>query len=130
MALDVDVRTVTAWKQRHPDFAAACVVTDEEKLHAVTCSLYHRAVGYEHPATKIIPTSGGIFRVPYIKHYPPDVAAIKFYLCNRAPAEWRERAEPGSGSSEVVVRVLGGLPECEPEDSAQPRALSNAGEGH
>ena len=107
-----------------PEFRAACVVTDEERLEAVKRSLFHRATGYSHATRKImaVPAGGGmseIVEVPYVQHYPPDVAAIRFYLCNRAPAEWRERAETAPESSEVVVRVLGGLPVDEPESPSQ-----------
>ena len=125
-AFQVSAWCIYAWKRKHPEFRAACVVTDAEKLEAVKRSLFHRATGYSHATKKImaVPVGGGmseIVEVPYVEHYPPDVAAIRFYLCNRAPAEWRERAEPGPGSNEVVVRVLGGLPapDDEPETTSR-----------
>ena len=43
-------------------------------------------------------------------HGVDHVAVLWLYLCNRAPADWRERAEPEHGGSEVLARVLGGLP--------------------
>ena len=88
-------------------------------------SLFHRATGYSHETRKImaVPVGGGmseIIEVPYIEHYPPDVSAIRYFLNNRASAEWRERPEIEASSSEVVVRVFGGLPvpDDEPEDTS------------
>ncbi len=121
-ALDVDVRTVAAWKQRHPEFAAACVVTDETRVNAVACSLYHRAVGYDHPAVKIIATSGGVVKVPFIQHHPPDVAAIKYFLNNRASAKWQDRA-PEAERGELVVRIEGGLPDKQSITGSADQAL-------
>lgn len=113
-AFMVSTTTIYIWKQKHPEFAMACRVTDEEKLAAVQRSLFHRATGYSYPAKKIITVAVGcgvseIVEVPYVEHFPPDVAAIRYYLNNRAPAEWRERVETEAGSSEIVVRVVGGL---------------------
>lgn len=34
---------------------------------------------------------GLLFVVPYIEHVPPDVGAIKMWLCNRRPKEWAEK---------------------------------------
>ena len=123
-AFNVTAWTICSWKRKHLEFAAACVVTDEEKLEAVKRSLFHRATGYSHATRKImaVPAGGGmseIVEVPYVEHYPPDVAAIRYFLNNRAPADWRERAEPAPGSSEVLVRVVGGLPVDEPESPSQ-----------
>ena len=103
-AFQVSAWCISAWKRKHPEFAAACEVTDAEKLEAVKRSLFHRATGYSHATRKImaVPAGGGmseIVEVPYVEHYPPDVAAIRYFLNNRAPAEWRERPEieaPGS----------------------------------
>ena len=120
-AFQVSAWCICAWKRKHPEFRAACEVTDEEKLEAVKRSLYHRATGYSHPAKKIMAIAAGggtsrIVEVPYAEHHPPDVAAIKYFLNNKAPGEFCERGPAAEATGEVVVRVLGGLPDEEPED--------------
>ena len=112
-AFQVTPWCICAWKRKHAEFRAACEVTEEEKLEAVKRSLFHRATGYSHPATKIMATGAGVVEVAYVEHYPPDVAAIRYFLNNRASAEWRERTDTCSDRSEVIIRVAGGLPKEE-----------------
>ena len=125
-AFSVTVKTIYAWKHRYPEFKAACEITDEEKLVIVKKSLFHRAAGFEHPAVKIMTVGIGggvteIVEVPYTEYYPPDTAAIKYYLNNRDPTRWRERAEVEGQTGELVVRIIGGLPEG---DEPEPRLLA------
>ena len=57
-------------------------------------SLAHRALGYSHPAVKFMTVSdehgSHIERLEYIEHYPPDTAAMCFWLKNRRPDRWRD----------------------------------------
>ncbi len=115
-AFKVSATTIYVWKQKHPEFAAACRITDAERLAAVQRSLFQRAIGYSYPSKKImtIAVGGGvseIVEIPYLEHYPPDVAAIKYYLNNRAPTEWSDRLETKTRSNTNVVQVIGGLPD-------------------
>ena len=121
-AFKVTAWCIGAWKRKHPEFRAACQVTDEEKIAAVERSLFHRAVGFSHPATKIVATSGGVIQVPYIQHHPPDVAAIKYFLSNRASAEWRDRALEAE-RGELVVHIEGGLPDKQSITGSADQAL-------
>ena len=76
------------------------------------CSIARSAL--RTPAMKIVAMSGGVVQVPYIQHHPPDVAAIKYFLSNRASAGWQDRA-PEAERGELVVRIEGGLPKVKPE---------------
>lgn len=87
----VNNTTIYDWKLRHPEFASAIKIGKEQADDRVVASLYHRAVGYTHDAAKIFNADGVPMVVPYQEHYPPDVEAIKFWLKNRRPKEWRER---------------------------------------
>ncbi len=48
------------------------------------------SVGYTHPAIHFSNHEGMVTQTPYIKHYPPNVAAMKFYLTNRAKDRWAD----------------------------------------
>lgn len=95
----VSTQTINAWKKAQPDFLDAMKrgksVADANVAH----SLYHRAIGYEHEAVKILTVARGgntgsdIEEVPYIERYPPDTAAAFIWLKNRQPAQWRDKQE-------------------------------------
>ena len=79
------------------------------------------------PTKKIIavPVGGGmseIVEVPYIEHYPPDVSPRSDTFLEQSRARRNGGSAPRSeaSSSEVVVRVVGGLPlpDDEPEDTS------------
>jgi transposase-like protein len=91
--------TITQWRHAHPEFSAAIDLGREDACDRVARALFERAVGYEHPAVKILAVSDGgdsgshVEKVPYTERYPPDPAAARFFLTNRRAKEWRERQE-------------------------------------
>ena len=72
---------------------------DSEAVALVEAALFKRAMGYSHPAVKImsVPQGDGmgsaIEKVEYTEHYPPDTPAIEFFLSNRDPEHWKRRVE-------------------------------------
>lgn len=102
----VSIATITNWKKKYPEFLASLkkgkLVSDEN----VVVSLYQRATGYSHPEEYIAHHLGKILRAQTIKHYPPDVTACIFWLCNRKPDDWKsvnkERA-PENPNTPVTV---------------------------
>jgi hypothetical protein len=95
----VSAQTIDAWMKAHPKFLDAIKAGREDADSRVARALYHRAIGYSHPAVKILSVSGGpgagssIEEVPYIEHYPPDTKAAQLWLNNRQPERWRDRRE-------------------------------------
>jgi hypothetical protein len=90
---DVTRRMIDYWMVDFPDFAAAIragrAIADAnvaEKLHAC-------AMGYSHPAVKIMKSGGRPLTVAYTRHYPPDTLARLFWLRNRRLQNWREKVE-------------------------------------
>ncbi|MHB1952456.1 MAG: helix-turn-helix domain-containing protein [Sulfobacillus sp.] len=91
---DVSVTTLYAWRAKHPEFLAALRYGKEHADDRVERSLYHRAVGFTHPAVKIsFDKDGKPIFAQYMEYYPPDSGAAKLWLLNRRPAEWREKVE-------------------------------------
>jgi hypothetical protein len=90
---DVNEVTITRWMQQNEAFCTAIKVGREASDDRVEQSLYRRAVGYTHNATKIMQHMGEPVIVPYVEHVPPDVAACIFWLKNRRRTQWREKVE-------------------------------------
>ena len=85
--------TVYKWKNENPEFSEALKSGKEEADNRVERSLYHKAVGYTFPSVKIFNANGSPLRVKYREHVPPDTTAAIFWLKNRRPDEWRDKAE-------------------------------------
>lgn len=98
-ALGVSDRTVDGWKTAHPEFLRSLKAGKEEADATVAKSLYQRALGYSHPAVKIITVADGnnqgshVEQVPYTEHYPPDTTACIFWLKNRQREQWRDKMD-------------------------------------
>lgn len=88
---DVCEDTINEWKKVHPEFSESLKRGKIKADAEVANSLYHRALGYEHPEDKIFCTNGEVTTVETIKHYPPDTAAAFIWLKNRAG--WRDKQE-------------------------------------
>ena len=105
---EIAPQTLENWK-KDDRFLEALSAGKENADERVVNSLYHRACGYSHPEDKIFNANGKPLVVPTIKHYPPDTAAIIFWLKNRQPLQWRDRQEltgadgaPLTASVEVI----------------------------
>lgn len=89
--------TLNKWKVDYPEFSEALNRGKVEADARVAQSLYHRALGYEHPDTDIRVVNGEIVITPTIKRYPPDTAAAIFWLKNRQRGKWRDKIEHDHG---------------------------------
>lgn len=90
---EVDVSTVSNWKNDHPEFLEALRQGKDEADQQIVKSLYHRARGYEHPEVDVKMYNGEIIMTDLVKHYPPDTAAAIFWLKNRQRDKWRDKQE-------------------------------------
>lgn len=90
----VDEATINRWKDRYPEFCESLKAGKEDADAKVAQSLYHRAIGYEHPEIITATFKGKITdTMEVVKHYPPDPTAAIFWLKNRQSAKWRDRQE-------------------------------------
>lgn len=106
---EISVDTINEWK-KNPKFSEALKGGKANADERVVNSLYHRACGYSHPEDKIFNNNGVPLIVNTIKHYPPDTAAIEFWLTNRQPKDWKRKHEvsgPDGGPIEIDVCVNG-----------------------
>lgn len=105
---DVAERTVERWTDEHEEFRRARVHARAEADKHVEARLYRRAMGYSHPAVKVLQHEGVPLVVPYTEHYPPDPKAIEFWLKNRQPEKWRERVQVSHDATSDFAAALSG----------------------
>ncbi len=90
---ECSVQTILNWRSKHTKFATALKVAKTRADERVERSLYQRATGYSHPDVHITLTNGKIIETPFTKHYPPDTAAMMFWLKNRQSDTWRDKRD-------------------------------------
>ena len=93
VVFDTSVVTLNSWKKKFPKFLKALKEGKAYRDEHVVRSLYERAMGYEHPETKVFNDHGEIITHEIIKHYPPDPTAMIFWLKNRQPEKWRDKKD-------------------------------------
>ncbi|MDO9271374.1 MAG: helix-turn-helix domain-containing protein [Methylobacter sp.] len=88
--------TISAWKNKKPQFLEALkrgkVVADAN----VASALYRRATGYSHLESHISNYQGEITLTELTKNYPPDTTACIYWLKNRQPDKWKDKIEVNS----------------------------------
>lgn len=99
-------KTWDDWILKKPAFKAAVADWKREADARVERSLYERAMGYSHPEDRIFCQEGKIIIQPTVKHYPPDTTACIFWLKNRQPEQWRDRADGAAQGTGVYEELL------------------------
>jgi hypothetical protein len=101
-------KTINTWKLKNAKFLQSLKDWKSAADLKVEKSLYERACGFEHPEEKVqLDRDGKWQRTMVTKKYAPDTTAIIFWLKNRKPEEWRDRAElelTGQGKS-IIDRI-------------------------
>lgn len=105
----VSEQTLNTWKKKHPKFLESLKRGKDVANANVASRLYERAMGYSHPAVKIMQSEGTSFEHTYTEHYPPDTAAAIFFLKNRRPDLWRDKQQhehSGPGGQPIQVEDM------------------------
>ena len=101
---DVSESTIETWKNNHYSFREALRVGRLDADANVAKAMYKRACGFSVLEDKVFCNQlGETTIVPVRKHFAPDVAAGKFWLKNRRPADWKENPEGEGGESNKTV---------------------------
>jgi hypothetical protein len=112
-ALDIHEKTFYRWQQKFPEFSEAVKAGKDVADGKVALALYQKATGYSHKKQKVFcdAHSGTHQVIEYTENYPPDTAAMIFWLKNRRPGMWRDTRQhvvgkPGdfSGLSDAELR--------------------------
>ena len=97
-ALHVTRRTILRWAESYPEFAKARQESKDVADAKVEKSLYKRATGFKYETVETVleydnqgqPKPAKIQR---FEHYaPPETGACCFWLKNRKPDKWKDRA--------------------------------------
>lgn len=96
-ALGCSDETWRKLQKKYPKLQAQVRDWREQANTAVEKGLFRRACGYKHRAVKIMQYEGQVIREAYTEHYPPDTNAAKFWLTNRKPEDWAEKASVDVG---------------------------------
>ena len=104
---EVAVSTIHKWKHDHPEFSDSikkgkCIADGD-----VVSSLYHRALGYDHPEDDIRVVEGKIVITHTTKRYPPDTTAAIFWLKNRQGNKWRDKQDVNHSSEDGSMSPKG-----------------------
>jgi hypothetical protein len=103
----VHENTINNWKRAHPEFAQEIRLGKMCADALVAEAAYSRAIGYSHPAVKILLHQGKPVVVDYTKYYPPDTRACIFWLTNRQPELWKDvKAREVANTNRDVYRSL------------------------
>lgn len=104
----VDISSIYLWKTKFPEFSEALNTCREENDSKVVRSLYNVAIGYKYTEKKKEIDEEGKVKITRIKkHMAPNVGAIKVWLYNRRPEEFKPEAA-------LSGRVVDDLPPAPP----------------
>jgi hypothetical protein len=108
--LEIVERTFYRWLKEYDDFSHEIKRGRDDQISIVKNSLFQRAKGFDILVEKPMVVSLGnnmgseIQMATYTEKVLPDVSAIKTFLYNRDPENWKERrAVEMSGSIEIPV---------------------------
>lgn len=80
-ALKIDIATFYRWKDKHEDFCDAILRGKDQADAKIASSMYHRAAGYKHRATKVF--------------YDSKAAEAEYESYNKAVRKWEDDGMTG-----------------------------------
>lgn len=105
-AFGVNIVTIWRWQGQQAGFCKAVKVGKDLADDRVERAFYHRAVGYDYEAEKVMQYEGEIVRASYREHIPADPGAALNWLKNRQPERWREKAQVEVTGGDAVIAIL------------------------
>jgi hypothetical protein len=133
--LGVKLGDVEEWQLLYPEFAGMLeqgrTLADAEMAQA----LFEKGRGYQCPDTKFWlsrtkDAEGNetveVIEKTYVAHYPPDTAAIQFWLTNRDGANWKHASHQTiDGSLDLNVTGISALLKLVESERAKPAEVTS-----
>src|SRR5690554_800922 len=109
---EVTISTINKWKKDHKGLSESLKAGKRLADADVAERLYQRAMGYSHPEEKVFNNQGEMVTHVTTKHYPPDPTSMIYWLKNRDPERWREKAaeEKSVGMAAAHAKIAESLP--------------------
>ena len=117
---EVKTQTIWLWRCKHQEFFDALTEGKHAFDERVERCLAIKACGYSVNVEKLFCYEGQIIRAETIEHYPPDPSAIKMWLTNRKPNEWRDKQELKLDSDGAFLKLWTAI-----SDGSIGKALEN-----
>lgn len=95
--------TLRKWKRNNQEFVDDCMNWEKSAVSMIKRSLFDMAMGYER-VEKIFNNAGEQIGTKTV-HVPANFNAAKFYLCNKAPDEFKDRIELEGHMNHVPVNI-------------------------
>lgn len=95
----VNPDTLYTWKKKYPEISEALKKGKELVDTQVENALLKRALGYSYEEVTVEESDNGYKKRVTVKQVVPDTTAQIFWLKNRRPDKWREKAEPKAAES-------------------------------
>lgn len=93
-ALDITPIAFKIWIEKSLACRQAFLTWKDHKTNEIERALAKRAMGFTKSVTKqILTRTGQVEDLVTEEYFAPDVAAIQFWLKNRAPADWKDKSE-------------------------------------
>ena len=109
--LSIGLTTLKKWINKYPEFATSIKEGKEPADAKVEMALYKKALGFDVTEKRaVVVGNGPSAKVQYVtetRYVPPDNTAGIFWLKNRRPDKWRDRAQheisgPDGGPIEIT----------------------------
>lgn len=105
-AFGVANSTIYLWQQTYDEFMEGFSEISGSYDQRIERTLAERALGYTYDAVKIFNNKDvGTTIVPYREHVPPDITAIKLWLSQRKPEQWKVKDEIEVSTNEAFVEI-------------------------
>lgn len=115
--MGIALRTLYNWEKAHLPICKALDAGRKKANEHVENALFKRANGYDWIEKTEQETKDGTFTKTVLKHVPPDVRAIEYWLKTKAPSIWgkKEKLELEKLKAEIERLQAGLNPELDDE---------------
>jgi hypothetical protein len=99
--------TISDWEVDHQEFYEACERGRSTAAHGLEVALYQLAIGPVQSSVRLKKVHGELVVAEEVRQLPPNIAALQFWLTNRAPKYWNHESKTDRNiSDDRFLRML------------------------